>query len=544
MNFSEESARKIIDYLLDEDVDDFNRWLPCIEEFDSEQLENLLNGNRNFVYPIKNRDIFDKLVYKFDNFSVLTLKWYQKEENYKYLKQLWLQYICIEDIRVLLKEDKDGKKLTNYLESKKIKFSEWPNEIKEEFKKCAKRTIGSAIHEEDIKKALNEEHSLFNKAFKSITGLKDYLSDLFKEIDKKVQDNFNKNNNTLMTNIISGVFGTVAIKLISQANNAIDYGRFESFLVKQISNYGINTFDAKTIAGDIIRKNICSAEGIINWRAGNFGGKLPLDEWGRGESFCRPGESFDFYEKKMSINLNGKENETLSMYENIKAVFQNNIVCGLVALVSVGNLAFSAYKFHQISKLTKTIAGKKYEEKLKQIKLEFEDHLRELDLKGDCNYYLAKINYVKNNVENDMKKLEQLIIDISTDIELLKKEKKDSIKSLAVSIIFGGSAAIGSFVATSGLSTGAYVVSLISNIISGTTNAVDIAKCSKSIEELEKIKKDAEEEKKVMESKLEELNLKGKQKSLYFPDFYNECDQLIQKQKMKAQNYILNKDYF
>ena len=143
-----------------------------------------------------------------------------------------------------------------------------------------------------------------------------------------------------------------------------------------------------------------------------------------------------------------------------------------------------------------------------------------------------------------MKKLEQLIIDISTDIELLKKEKKDSIKSLAVSIIFGGSAAIGSFVATSGLSTGAYVVSLISNIISGTTNAVDIAKCSKSIEELEKIKKDAEEEKKVMESKLEELNLKGKQKSLYFPDFYNECDQLIQKQKMKAQNYILNKDYF
>ena len=48
MSFNEESARKIIDYLLEDDIDDYNRWLPCIEEFNSEQLEKLLNGQRYF----------------------------------------------------------------------------------------------------------------------------------------------------------------------------------------------------------------------------------------------------------------------------------------------------------------------------------------------------------------------------------------------------------------------------------------------------------------------------------------------------------------
>ena len=540
MNFNEESARKIINYLLEEDIDDFSRWLIFIEEFNSEQIENLLNGNRNFVYPIKNLDIFINLVRKFDNFSELTLKWYQKEENYKYLKQLWLQYICIEDIRILLKTDKNGEKLTNYLESKNIKFSEWPNEIKEEFKKCAKRTIGSTIHEEDIKKKFNEQHSLFNNVFKAITGLKDYFSDLFKDINKKVEENFKKNNNSVIPTLVGSAFGMVASQIISQAKYSIDYRKFESLLVKQITEYDINICDAKKIAGDIIQRNICSSDGIIYWKAGPGTGIIDYD-WMYNDTVSK---NFDFDDKYMELNLNGKENETLSLSEKVTSIFQNNLVCGLITLVSLGNLGFSAYKYYQISKLTKTIAGKKYKENLQKIKLKFEQHINELDLTGDCDHYLAKINYVKANVESDMKELEQLIINIASDIKLFEKEKRDSIKSLAVSVIFGAFSAIGTCVATGGISTGAYVVSLLSNIISGTTNTINITECSKNIKELKSIQEDAEEEEKIMKAKLEELNLKGKQKNLYFPDYYSEFEQIIQKQKKHAANYILNKNYF
>ena len=165
-------------------------------------------------------------------------------------------------------------------------------------------------------------------------------------------------------------------------------------------------------------------------------------------------------------------------------------------IASFANLGLTAYKFHQISKLTETVAGKEYRNKLDEIKKNFEAHLNELDLTGNSNYYLAKINYVRSNIENDLKELEKLIVNIEADIKLFKKEKKESIKSLLVSIFFGGCAAAGSIVATGGLSTGLYISSLLSNIASGTGNAINIKKCISSIEELEQVKKEAEEEKK------------------------------------------------
>lgn len=541
MSFNEELARKIIDYLLEDDIDDYSRWLPFIEEFNSEQIEKLLKGERNYEFPVKNKDIFNNLVLKFDNFEAITLKWYQKEENYKYLKQLWLQYICIEDIRLLLKEDKDEQKLTNYLEKRKIDYSQWPKEVKEEFKKCTKRTVGSAIHEEEFKKALNEQHSLFNNAFKSITELKNYMVKLFEDTDKKAQELFEKNNNSIITTLVGSVFGMVATKLISTAKERIDYKCFEHFLVKQIQEYAIDKCDAKKIAADIIKSNVCPVDGILNWKASS---SKFIDIFDDTWDNCTSNGNFDFGEKCMELNLEGKENETISLGKKVSTIFKSNLVCGLVTAVSFANLGFSVYKFHQISKLTETVAGKDYENKLKDIKRKFREHLNELDLTGDCSYFLPKINYVKNNIENDLKELEDLIVKIEADIKLYKKEKKESIASLAVSIFFGGSAAVGSIVATGGLSTGLYIASLVSNIMSGTVNAVNIKNCISSIEELERIKKEAEEEKKIMEQKIDELKLKGKQKELYFPDYYKQFEEIVQKQNEKAQKYILTKSYF
>jgi len=140
-------------------------------------------------------------------------------------------------------------------------------------------------------------------------------------------------------------------------------------------------------------------------------------------------------------------------------------------------LAFSSYKFHKISKLSETVAGKEYRNQLNQIKQKFDEHLNELDLTGDSKYFLAKINYVKTNIENDLKKLEDLITNIKADIKLFNEEKKESIGSLLVSILFGGCAAAGSIVTTGGFSTGLYIASLLSNIVSGTENVINIKKC-------------------------------------------------------------------
>ena len=538
MSFNEESARKIIEYLLEDDIDDFSRWLPLIEDFNSEQIEKLLNGDRFYEYPVKNKDIFINLVQKFDNFEKITLKWYQKEENYKYLKQLWLNYISIEDIRPLLQKDKNNQKLINYLENKKINYSQWPQEVKDEFEKCARKTIGTAIYEEDYKKKMQNEHSLFNNAFKSLTELKNKCIKLFENTDKKAKEIFEKNSNPLILTIVKGLIGTVATQLISTAKESIDYKCFERFLVKQIQEYAIDKCDAKIIANDIINSKICPSNGILNWSAENINSIFDSENSNTTWDF------FKFDKKKMTLNLKGKENEAISLGKKISTVFKSNLVCGLLAIASFTNLAFSTYKFHKISKLSETVVGKDYRNQLNKIKKKFDEHLNELDLTGDSNYYLAKINYVKTNIESDLKELEELITNIKADIQLFNKEKKESIGSLLASILFGGCAAAGTIVATSGLSTGLYIASLLSNIASGTENAISIKNCISSIKELEEIKKEAEEEKKKMEQKLDELKLKAKQKDLYFPDYYKLFEEIAQKQNKQVQNYILNKNIF
>ena len=85
----------------------------------------------------------------------------------------------------------------------KIDYSHWPKEVKEEFKNYAKRTVGSTIHtlhtiyEEEKKKKLNEENSLFNKAVKSITELKDYIVNFFDYSGSKAEKVKKNNENKL-----------------------------------------------------------------------------------------------------------------------------------------------------------------------------------------------------------------------------------------------------------------------------------------------------------------------------------------------------------
>lgn len=540
MSFDEESARKIIEYLLEDDIDDFSRWLPLIEDFNSEQIEKLLHGERFYEYPVKNKDIFIDLVQKFDNFEKITLNWYQKEENYKYLKQLWLKYISIEDIRPLIQKDKNDQKLINYLENREINYSQWPQEVKDDFKKYASQTIATAIYEKDFKKDMENQHSSFNNVFKSIKELKNKCVKLFENTDKKAKEIFEKNSNPLISSIVGGLIGTVATTLIMKAKERIDYKCFEHFLVKQIQEYAIDKCDAKKIAADIINSNVCPSNGILNWAASDFL-HIGLDD---GTSNFSLDNSFNFHEEiKMTLNLEGKENEAISLGKKVSTVFKNNLVCGLVAIASFANLAFSTYKFHKISNLSETVAGKEYRNQLNQIKKKFEEHLNQLDLTGNSNYFLANINYVKANIDKDLKDLEDLIANIKVDIQLFDREKKESIGSLLFSILFGGFAAAGTIVTTGGLSTGLYIASLLSNIVSGAENAINIKKCISSIKELEQIKKEAEEEKKKMEQKLDELKLKAKQKDLYFPDYYKLFEEITQKQNKQANNYILNKNY-
>ena len=151
MSFEEKSARKIINLLLENDIASYKNWLNEIKSFNSEEIDNLLNGNE-YSYPVSNQISFKKVIYKFDNFQFFLQEWYKDETYYPYLIQLWKSNLCIESLNDDLLENEES--LAKFLQSKSISYSQWPNDVKNNFITIVNNTVGCIYSK--IKDQLNK----------------------------------------------------------------------------------------------------------------------------------------------------------------------------------------------------------------------------------------------------------------------------------------------------------------------------------------------------------------------------------------------------
>lgn len=128
MFFNEDKAREITNYLLKNDIKIYRQFIPLINRFNSEQFEKLFNGIDDYDYKIKMHYHFQLLIAKFNNYKNLLLEWYEDNENYKYLKELWLKNISFESL-INMKDIE----IEQCLENKDIYINEWPKDKKEIF---------------------------------------------------------------------------------------------------------------------------------------------------------------------------------------------------------------------------------------------------------------------------------------------------------------------------------------------------------------------------------------------------------------------------
>ena len=525
MAFNEQSARKIIEFLLKDDCYEYKRWLKQITKFNVEQIKNLLEGNiENIdIYQIKNKNVFVKLVQKFDNFSQITLKWYENEENYQYLKQLWINYICIEDINEKIKNEQE---LADYLESNQVPYSKWPDKVKEEFKEATEDTIGTYIHEEDIKKTLIQQHSMFSKCFTGIQNLLKSLGNILSDADSLAEEKFKPYAKSVPINIVSGLIGSAATVFITSSNTSINNKLLEKCLVKQIMQYIPDKCDAKKVASDII-KNCTKTEGILNWEVN----KYPTLSFEDGKT------QLYGYNEKFSVNLDAKNSETLSYAKKITSAFESKMVCGAVAIASFINLCFSIVEFFKISELTKTITGKQYSNELENIIAKFKSHLTEIDISNiDDPLLIPKINYLKSNIESDKENLTQLLVKIKMDIKLLEQKKKESIFGACISGALGIVSVVGTIATTGGTSL-IYGLSTLGNLLSGGTHILNAYDCIEVIDELIKIQEKAKKESDEIEKQINKL--KSMEKNVHYPNFYNAFLELLEKEKRKCEKFGL-----
>ena len=175
------SARYITQTILEDDVKIYRKFLPEIQNLDTQSFKNMFNGNKNYCYNVHNRLQFNLLLDKFDNFRTLLEEWYEDPSTYAYFKELWINYISLESLR-----DKSEYEIQNFLLSKNVKYMSWPQRIKNRFIQICKNTTNTII-------------SKFRKVFeklpqivKKILGMFCSASEFYKEKGEKILSNFMK----------------------------------------------------------------------------------------------------------------------------------------------------------------------------------------------------------------------------------------------------------------------------------------------------------------------------------------------------------------
>ena len=107
------------------------------------------------------------------------------------IKQLWLNYICIEDINEIIKNNPNDEKLINFLGADNINYSKWPAEVKKEFKEAIQETIYIENDKQDLIELINKittdiklierkkKESIFSLAFSVALGGRSVLGSFF-----------------------------------------------------------------------------------------------------------------------------------------------------------------------------------------------------------------------------------------------------------------------------------------------------------------------------------------------------------------------------
>ena len=487
MSFEEKYARKIINLLLENDIASYKNWLNEIKSFNSEQIDNLLNGNE-YSYPVSNQKSFQKVIYKFDNFQFFLQEWYKDEKYYSYLIQIWKSNLCIESLDdELLQNDKS---LAEYLESNSIHYSQWPNDVKNDFKSIVKNTDGCIYLE--IKDQIDKNPEI-KACINGIEEVKEKINNIDEISDKNVKENMNNTGTTIIMTLFAGLM------------LGASYG------TSKLGEYLEKKKFVKKIYKNMIKPNMKKAKKICE----NLCKKFKLKTDGIKRVFSRKNT---FKDIKTNIK-NGKLNN-LNFGEYLSTALQTKMVCGIHASLSFINLGWSVYEFCNVCSEIKKIDIKieDYRNKLKSIRKSFNSHLKEIKLEDDINDFIQKANYILINIQKDQKELEDLIVKIKEDIEKLKTNRNKAIGGTILSVALGGIGGVGCALTGNALAF-TYGISAATNAISGILHISDWVKCHKKINDLQKLLQEAREESEIMRKEIDSLILKIKEKQLEIPKY-------------------------
>lgn len=475
--FIESKARELVYFLLKNDIIIYRKLIPEIKRLDSEAFENLFKGvpfkstdNKDgYNYNVKNKRDFEKLIDKFDNFNVILEEWYKKEDYYEYLKELWIKFISIENLK-----NKDEKQIEESLKSNSINYKIWPQNIKNELKTLIQSTCKTRIFE--LKDFIDDKFIQFNNIIEELIAFKNAIKD---EGNEGIL--YEKNTKNIILNIIGTVMMPMAYS-IKYGNEAIELKEIDSAKQLIMKQCNVTEKESLRLLNEIMEK------------AGKKGGKCSYG--------IKKISTNQFYENCHIKCTEGKI-DNLCLEKKAEAFLKSKAICGIHCALSFLNLGWSIYELNKTFKDYDKI--KNFEKRLKEIVDLFNIHKKEIGILPE-NFQEAgqRIKAVLEKIRQDQKNLEELIGEILESIKEQDSRKNKSISGLVYSGALGLFGIAGAILTTNGTSL-VYGISSLANLLSGIGHSLNISMSIEMIEKYRKVLNEAREQEKRIQDEIDKL---------------------------------------
>ena len=496
--------RKLAEYLISNDSNIFKRHLLEVQNLSDEEFNELFEGNTEYQnFNVQNKAKFTQLVAKFDDNQDLIIEWYNREDYYKFILEIWKPNILQK-----LKEADNQNAKNEILIHFKINTSNWDADFKDYFDIIINQAPIKDLAER-MKYYIKEDYGNFDELIKNVDKCKTKIQN---SEQTSCKNTIKANIDTTMNKIING-FIPGFLKNTENGFNEFKKEKKkkqEEIANKKISNYIVDTqftaFDGEINPEDNLKglseknkklltkeiKKLYEKENnscLIDNSVDNIKEMEKIKELSK--KFNEEGENFC----KMEI-----KDQTELLFNNEQ--FKNSVLC-----LSIAN---ASYTYLHLGKTFMDFNNnfKEFRNELTRIKSNFEKHKKEVELITDdidIDEAIKQIINTGKKFQEDLDDIDNLINNINNEINKQKAEKTkvygNTITSAALIVV----SAFGSKI-TNGDNN--YLNSTAANIAAIIGNVIDIQKIEESIEEYQKIAKEAEELRKDINKEIDNLRNK------------------------------------
>jgi hypothetical protein len=473
-----DQKRKFVVFLLSSDLNVFKKHLEEVRQLSDNEFNELFEGNTDFNFSVNNIKQFKQLVQKFEDNKELLEQFYNKEEYYDYVLQIWKKNILQK-----LKEPNDKKEKDQILIDNKIDTSKWDDEFKNDFQSIINTKPIKELAER-MKNYIEADYGNFDELIKNVNKCKNRV--------KKTEKNhcnliLGANLNTSMNRVLK----EFVPKFLKDITNEIENIPFlfkkkeKEKAIDEVKSKMLSSTEEKELIDEIKKiyekseteKNDLGFFDVnkefeqLNNLSHKFNEEHPDDEFD---------ELFDLGNE--STENNGLKFEGLKFEEKANAVFSNKMIKHAILGISLANSTYSV--LHCANTLMNyKLFSQEFRERLDSIKNNFEKHQSNVKLiPDDIDEAIQQVIKCGQDFNQDLEDIEELINDINNAINGVKTERNSSILNLIGS---SGGLIIGIFglAVTKGDDRVEYATASLADVLAIVANSTDIVFQSKLLKE-------------------------------------------------------------